>query len=88
MSKPALFLEPEDLKQIFFAGIAAVTEVIEPECIHRVLNTLARLADSPARTPAAAEGIRRLADFIEGKEPPEPDPRPRLKVVSGGGSAA
>jgi hypothetical protein len=59
MSKPNdFYLTMDDMSVIMFAGFAALADVIEPEAIHRVLNTLARLADSPGRTPAAAEGIR------------------------------
>jgi hypothetical protein len=66
MSKPPdFYLDMNDLSVIMFAGFAAFADIIEPEAIHRVLNTLARLADSPNRTPAAAEGIRQLVRFLE-----------------------
>lgn len=81
-----LYLTMDDMSVIMFAGFAAFADVIEPEVIHRVLNTLARLADSPNRTPAAAEGIRQLVRFLEagGHEeaeasaslPPQQEPAP------------
>lgn len=48
MSKPPdFYLDMNDMSVIMFAGIAAIVDIIEPEAVHRVLNGLARMADSP-----------------------------------------
>ena len=76
LSKPDdFYLTMDDMSVIMFAGFAAFADIIEPEAIHRVLNTLARLADSPNRTPAAAEGIRQLVRFLETGGPRKPRSR-------------
>jgi hypothetical protein len=81
-----LYITMDDLKTVTFAGFGAFAGAVAPEQLGEVIATLRDLANSPKRTQAAAEAIRRLADFLEGKEP-EPEPAPRgshLKLVDPG----
>ncbi len=82
MNKPDIYLEPQDIRDVIFVGFAAMADVLEPEVLARVTSFIRSMADSPHRTPAAAQGIRQLADIMDNKPLPEPDPRPRLKVVN------
>ncbi len=90
MNKPDIYLEPQDIRDIIFVGFAAFAGVLKQDDLAYVTSFMRGLADNPRRPPAAAQGIRQLADLLEGKEPPAPapDPRSRFKLVDGGGSAA
>ncbi len=91
MSKqPDLYLEPQDVRDIIFVGFAAMADVLEADVLARVTSFIRSMADSPHRTPAAAQAIRQLADIMDNIELPEPAPdrRSRLKLVGGGGNPA
>ena len=85
-----LYITMDDLKTVMFAGFGAFAGALRPEQLAEVIVTLRALGGSPKRTQEAAEAIRRLADFLDGKEP-EPEPAPRgshLKLVDPGSGGA
>jgi hypothetical protein len=90
VSKPDIYLDPQDIRDIIFVSFAAFADVIEPEALARVTSFMRGMADSPRRAPAAAQAIRQLADIMDNIEPPEPapDPRSRFKLIDGGGGTA
>lgn len=84
MSKPTIYLEMDDLSVILFAAFSAFAEELTPEARERALTVLRAIADNPARTPEAAEGLRSLIRFIESGDKPAEEPKPRFKIIEGG----
>jgi hypothetical protein len=85
VSKPKdIYLDMDDLRIIIFSAFYAFARELAPEARGRVLTLLRAIADSPARTPEAAEGLRGLVRFIEGGDEPKEEPKLRFKIIDGG----
>lgn len=89
MSEQDIFVTFDDVRTIIVSGFVAFGEVLKPDDLAKVVSFLRKMGDGPTITPAAAAGIKQLADLLEGTEPPEPAPdrRPQFKLITGGGSA-
>ena len=81
---PDFYLDHNDIRAIIYTLAGAFARILEPESKAEVGNWMRAASELPSISPDAARAIVDLAYWIEDREPPQPRPKPDLKVVKDG----